>query len=121
VEAEHGVQLDLVRALKEALEAGRDRSASGALLRQLLDYSDAHFLSEQLLMRLYAYPAYEDHVQEHDRLVGRLRAMTESWEREEGEAAGRLLQQVEEWLVVHMSTTDKALETYLAEHVPRPA
>jgi hemerythrin len=121
VEAEHQVQLDLVRALRAALEKGQDRSSTTALLRQLLDYSDAHFLSEHLLMRLHAYPAYEDHVQEHDRLVEQLRGTAASWERGEGEAAGTLLQQVEESLLVHMTTTDKALEGYLAEHGPRPA
>ena len=120
MEAEHRVQLDLVRALREALEKGEDRASTSILLRQVLDYSDAHFLSEQLLMRLYAYPAYEDHVGEHDRLVDELRAMADSWEKGEGEAAGRLLLRVEEWLVTHMTTTDKALEAYLAEHVPRP-
>ena len=118
MEAEHQVQLDLVRALRDALERGEGRSSTSALLRQLLEYSEAHFLSEQLLMRLYAYPAYEDHVQEHDRLVEQLRSMTRSWEGGEGEAAGNLLQRVEEWLLTHMATADKALEGYLAEHVP---
>ena len=124
MEAEHQVQLELVRALKEALEAGENDPASGAvpaLLRRLVDYSDAHFLSEQLLMRLYAYPAYEDHVGEHDRLVGELRSLAEAWERGEGAAAAGLLARVEEWLSTHMATTDTALEAYLVEHGPRPA
>jgi hemerythrin-like metal-binding protein len=120
VEAEHRVQLDLLRALKEAVEKGADPSSTSVLLGQLLEYSDGHFLSEQLLMRLHAYPAYEHHVQEHDRLVEQLRAMAQSWERGEGREAGRLLQQVEEWLLVHMTTTDSALEAYLAEHVRKP-
>jgi hypothetical protein len=60
-------------------------------------------------------------VQEHDRLVGQLRALAESWERGEGQSAGDLLQQAEQWLLVHMTTTDTALEAYLAEQGPRPA
>jgi hemerythrin len=122
VEAEHQVQLGLVRALKEALEAGPDGPSSGAvpaLLRRLVDYSDAHFLSEQLLMRLYAYPAYADHVLAHDRLIGELRGLAESWEKGGGEAAG-LLGRVEEWLLTHMATADKALQAYLAEQRPGP-
>ena len=120
MEAEHQVQLGLVRALKEALEAGPDDPASGAvpaLLRRLVDYSDAHFLSEQLLMRLYAYPAYSDHVLEHDRLIGELRGLAESWEKGGGDAAG-LVGRVERWLLTHMATADKALEAYLAEQGP---
>lgn len=119
MEGEHRVQLDLVRALRGALERGEDRASTSALLRQLLDYSDAHFLSEQLLMRLHAYPAYEDHVGEHDRLVDELRRTAGSWESGEGETARHLLLRVEDWLLAHMATADKALEAHLAEHVPR--
>ena len=122
VAAEHRVQLELLHALQETLAGGdADRSASGGLLKQLLDYSEAHFLSEQLLMRLYAYPAYEDHVQEHDRLIGDLRDLSVAWAEGEAEAAGTLLVKVEEWLLIHMNTTDKALEGYLAENGPLPS
>jgi hemerythrin-like metal-binding protein len=120
--AEHQVQLDLLRALQDILaRGGEDRSASTGLLKQLLDYSEAHFLSEQLLMRLYAYPAYEEHVQEHERLIGDLRDLSVAWTEGETEAAGNLLARVEDWLLTHMSTTDKVLESYLAEHGPRPS
>ena len=121
MEAEHRVQLELLRSLQEALAQGdEDRAVSGDLLKQLLDYSEAHFLSEQLLMRLHAYPAYEEHVQEHDRLIETLRSLSDDWARGEGEAAGNLLRRVEDWLLTHMKTTDEALATYLAEHGPRP-
>ena len=121
MEAEHRVQLELLRSLQEALaQSDGDRSLSGDLLKQLLDYSEAHFLSEQLLMRLHAYPAYEEHVQEHDRLIETLRTLSEDWVQGGGEAAGNLLRTVEDWLLTHMKTSDEALAAYLAEHGPRP-
>jgi hemerythrin-like metal-binding protein len=121
MEAEHRVQLELLRGLQETLaRGGEDRSASTDLLKQLLEYSEAHFLSEQLLMRLHAYPAYGEHVQEHDRLIGTLRRLSEDWAAGEAEAAGNLLRSVEDWLLTHMGTTDEALAAYLAEHGPRP-
>lgn len=120
--AEHQLQLELLHALQETLARGDgDLSTSGGVLKQLLDYSEAHFLSEQLLMRLYAYPGYEAHVQEHDQLVGALRDLSVSWTEGEGEAAGDLLVQVEDWLLTHMSTTDEALREYLARSGPRPS
>jgi hemerythrin len=120
VEAEHRIQLQLVRALRQAL-AGQDRAASHALLEQLLGYSDAHFLSEKLLMRLHAYPAYEHHVQEHDRLVDELQALAASVQGGDAESLSQLLPRVEEWLLRHMQTTDLALEAFLAEQAPRSA
>jgi len=121
LEAEHRVQRELLRRLQETLAQGdEERSASGDLLGQLLDYSEAHFLSEQLLMRLHSYPAYEEHVQEHDRLIETLRTLSEDWARGGGEATGNLLRRVEDWLLTHMRTTDEALAAYLAEHGPHP-
>lgn len=121
MEAEHRVQLELLQSLQEALAQGdEDRSASSDLLKRLLEYSEAHFLSEQLLMRLHAYPAYQAHVQEHDRLIETLRALSDDWTAGGGEAAGNLLRSVEGWLLTHMKTTDEALAAYLAEHGPRP-
>ena len=121
MDAEHRVQLDLLRGLQEALaRGGEDRSASADVLTQLLEYSEAHFLSEQLLMRLHAYPAYEEHAQEHDRLMGTLRRLSEDWAAGGGEAAGNLLSSVEDWLLTHMNTSDEALAAYLGAHGPRP-
>ena len=122
VAAEHRVLVELLRALQKALgRAETDRSACSSLLKQLLDYSEAHFLSEQLLMRFHGYPAYEEHVLEHDRLIGDLRDLSVAWTEGGGDAAGNLLERVEEWLLTHMSTADMALEGYLAQHAPRPS
>jgi hemerythrin len=122
VEAEHRVQLGLLRALRQALERGdADRSISGALARQLLEYSEVHFLSEQLLMRLYAYPGYDDHLLEHDRLIDRLQATLREWQKGELSEAGQLLDGLEDWLLSHMTTSDDRLEQYLVASGRVPA
>jgi hemerythrin len=115
MEAEHRVQLGLLKAFHEALGRKGGREAAAVLLRQLLDYSEAHFLSEQILMREHAYPGYEAHVAEHDRLLDQLRNMVKDWDRDETEVLDRRATHVEDWLHVHMRTTDHKLEEYLQE------
>ena len=122
MEAEHRVQIGLLRALREALERGEsDRPVSGDLAEQLLEYSQVHFLSEQLLMRLYAYPAHDEHVQEHDGLLERLQGVLRQWQLGELAAAGELLDTLEDWLLVHMTTSDDLLQKYLVDHGRVPA
>ncbi len=121
IEAEHRIQLGLLRAFRETLERGEaQRAESGVLLRQLLEYSEAHFLSEQLLMRQYAYPGYEQHVLEHDRLLGQLQALCAEWEQATA-GTGAALHAVEDWLLEHLATEDTQLEAYLAGSGPRPS
>lgn len=120
LDAEHGVQFELLGALSAAL--GRDvvdRPAVAALLRQLFDFSEAHFLSEQLLMRLYGYPDYQAHTQWHDQLLERLRTVASQWTAGGSGAAQEVVSGLEEWLHVHIREADGPLAAYLAEHGPR--
>ena len=73
-DAEHHVQLGLAQTLCEAAGAGVDMALTREILDQLVAYSDVHFLSEQLLMRLCGYPDYDDHMSDHDRLMMKLEA-----------------------------------------------
>lgn len=61
----HQLQLDLLRLLCEAVRDNRDATAVREILDQLIAFSEAHFMSEELLMRLKSYDDYENHVDEH--------------------------------------------------------
>jgi hemerythrin len=62
---EHQVQLGLLQALCDAAQNNSGAAPVGEILEQLIAYSEAHFMSEELLMRLKSYDDYEDHVDEH--------------------------------------------------------
>lgn len=112
VDVEHALQMQLVEALRTALDAG-DVAAAQEAFGRLDDVTNAHFLAEQLLMRLHAYPDHDAHVQEHDRLVAELRELSRHWS-ETGEAAS-IARRVELWLRVHIATSDDAFAAYLKQ------
>lgn len=66
---EHEVQLGLLQELRAAVRGDRDAAAVGRILEQLVAYSEAHFTSEELLMRLKSYDDYEDHVADHNHIL----------------------------------------------------
>ena len=113
IDAEHTLQVERLEALRAALSGSGDESVED-LLAQLEDYTNAHFLAEQLLMRLHAYPAYESHVAEHDRLIEELRRLGRT---AVGDANARLAlaDELERWLLEHIQTSDQALAAYLKE------
>jgi hemerythrin len=111
VEAEHHVQVGLAQALRDTVHTGKDAALAGEILDQLAAYSDVHFLSEQLLMRLCGYPDYDDHVLDHDRMMERL----EQVRRQHGGEQPLALAEAEALLALlahHISTRDRIFTDY---------
>ena len=55
LDAEHALQYKLLSEV-ERLLAEENEAAARDVIRRLYDYSEAHFASEQVLMRLHSYP-----------------------------------------------------------------
>lgn len=70
---EHQVQLELLQKLCLGLESGADAATIRQQLSDLIDYSEAHFMSEELLMRMKSYDDYEDHQDDHVHMLEVLR------------------------------------------------
>ena len=73
MEAEHRVQFELIHALQDAVTRRQDTATVEAVLDRLIDYSEAHFLSEELLMRMASYDDFEAHAEHHRQLLESLR------------------------------------------------
>jgi hemerythrin-like metal-binding protein len=113
VDDEHGVQLGLLEALHAALGPGGRRGGAAELVDRLLVFSDMHFGSEELLMRLDAYPRYGEHVDDHRRLLAQLREIEA---RVRGGADARALADgLRRAFGGHIATHDRAFAGYHPE------
>lgn len=110
IDREHQVQIRLMQALTAAIDTGGD---TAEMLAQLNEYSRAHFLSEELLMRLYAYPDYDDHILDHERMTEWLDEIAARVDQRDG-----MLRAVNELTAVflrHIGSRDKRLHDFLGE------
>ncbi len=107
---EHQVQIRLMQALAAAVARGEDIAP---ILSQLAEYSRAHFLSEELLMRLYDYPDYETHVHDHERMI----EWIESLESRTGEpeAMTHAVQELSAIFMRHIGSCDTSLHGFLSD------
>ena len=119
MEREHLAQLGLLNDLKTAVRSGADDSVVYALLHELVEHTNLHFLSEQLLMRLHAYEAYESHFLEHERLLGEVQNLRVSLVTGTETDKQRLIEALRSWLLVHIQTADKTLAEYLSRRAAR--
>jgi hemerythrin len=114
MDREHAGQLSLLNDLKAAVRSGADDSLVYALLDELVEHTNLHFLSEQLLMRLHAYEASESHFLEHERLLDELQQLKRSLATGTATDKHGLIEALRSWLLVHIQTADKRLAEYLS-------
>ena len=114
MDREHAAQLNLFNDLKAAVRGGAPDSLVYALLNDLVEHTNLHFLSEQLAMKLHAYEAYESHLLEHERLLAEVNNLNRSLATRTAAEKHSLIEALRGWLVVHIQTADKALADYLS-------
>ncbi|MCK7509540.1 MAG: hemerythrin family protein [Desulfobacterales bacterium] len=110
IDREHQLQLHLMQALATALDGDGDVDE---MLAQLADYSRAHFLSEELLMRLYAYPDYDDHVLDHEKMTEWLDALAAR--RGDRDAMQGAVSELMTVFRRHIDGRDRKLHDFMAE------
>lgn len=114
MDREHAGQLTLLNDLKAAVRSGAPDNVVYAVLDELVEHTNLHFLSEQLAMRLHAYEAAESHLLEHERLLREVQHLKESLATGTAASKHSLIEALRSWLVVHIQTADKALADYLS-------
>jgi hemerythrin len=121
LDAEHAEQLRWMNRLGAAIDAGASPETIADDVETLVGYLEAHFLSEQIMMRENAYPGYGSHRAEHDEAVTILRDLQAKFAAGDTAALQELLQALSGWLVGHIRTADLALASFAtAKGLPLP-
>jgi len=121
MDREHAGQISQLNDLKAAVRGGAPDSLVYALLDELVEHTNLHFLSEQLAMKLHAYEAYESHFLEHERLLGEVQNLKRSLAAGTATDKHSLIEALRSWLLVHIQTADKTLAEYLSTRAAQQA
>lgn len=108
VKREHLVQIRLMQALADAVGKGENVART---LAQLSEYSRAHFLSEELLMRLYDYSDYDTHVLDHERMIHWIDELEAK--KDDAAAIAHAVQEMSAIFMRHIGSCDAALHSFL--------
>lgn len=120
MDQEHRLQVSLINALEEVLRQGKDRSLAEKTLQQLVDFTSVHFHSEELMMRLYAYPQHDAHAMEHGRLLDQVDQIRRSTEADDSARALELIGSLRTWLTSHIKSMDQGFALWCAKNGIRP-
>ena len=115
IDNEHRIQIGLLNALYDAVNDKKPAAEINEILNQLTTYSELHFMSEELLMRMYAYPDYDDHVHDHETMTEFLNDIMKTITAGQDSLALKTASNMRQFLVSHISTRDEALSEYLTK------
>lgn len=120
MDTEHRLQVSLVNALEEVLRQGQDRALAERTLTQLIEFTTVHFHSEELMMRLYAYPQLDVHGAAHGKLIEQVRLIGEKQRQEQTAEALEIVAELRGWLVNHIKSMDQGFALWLAKNDLQP-
>ena len=116
MDTEHRLQVSLVNALEEVLRQNQDRALADRTFAQLVDFTTVHFHSEELMMRLYAYPQLDVHAAAHGKLVDQVRSIQTKYQANEIAEALEIIAELRGWLVNHIKSMDQGFALWLAKN-----
>jgi hemerythrin len=71
------------------------------------------------VMRLHNYPGYEPHLEEHTKLMKKVRDIRDSVVRGDQKLSQELVEGLREWLLTHIATKDVAFGEFLKSREER--
>ncbi|MDP1633714.1 MAG: bacteriohemerythrin, partial [Gallionellaceae bacterium] len=113
IDEQHRNLVYLVNRLSEAVKKDESLEAVMQMFDELLVATTHHFETESRYMDAHHYPEREEHEQEHARLVSEALHMKSQLSQGREQLA---LQSIKDWLLGHITYSDKQLGAYLSLH-----
>ncbi len=96
-----------------ALDSQKDKSIIASTLRFLLEYTTYHFTEEEMLMKNYGFPGYENHRKKHAAFKKDIDALCAKFQENDPETGLELLQVLKNWILDHILTEDRKYGEFL--------
>jgi len=113
IDDQHKQLIDMANRMHDAISAGEGKEVVEHLLADLLEFTYAHFATEENLMRQYKYPKYPAHKIEHDKLNEKVIEFKKEFkEADTAYIPLNLMDFLKEWLADHIQNIDMQYSQY---------
>ncbi|WP_038055161.1 bacteriohemerythrin [Thermodesulfobacterium hydrogeniphilum] len=111
VDTQHQKLISLINELYEALIQKKEKEVLDRILRELVDYTNYHFKTEERLMDENKCPEKEVHKKAHEFFKSKIKELIRK--KEEDYASFELFKFLKNWLITHILVMDKKLGCFL--------
>lgn len=122
LDEQHQKLFELVNEILEAMKTEKSRDAVfiASVLKQLYEYTQYHFRSEENLFVGTGYPFVEEHIQAHRDFTGKVKEMVADQNKIGSSLnAVRIAQTANAWITDHVMRFDKGYALYIKRRKKR--
>jgi hemerythrin-like metal-binding protein len=112
---QHKQLVDKMNELLNSIISGHDKEVFFETVRFIKEYSQNHFKTEELYMKNWEYPEFEEHAKEHLVFIADFNNHISKSIYQQTESAGELINKLTQWFFTHTQTTDKKLAKFLLQ------
>jgi hemerythrin len=113
---QHGILMDTMVELRQAVAHGDCREQISEVLDRLIEFTRMHFVSEEQLMQTYSYPDLATHCVAHQRILALILQSSHRLQHGEKIQTRSLLTMLRESYTEHIEYMDQEYGPWLNEH-----
>jgi hemerythrin-like metal-binding protein len=113
LDAQHMNMVKLINTLGDAVEKDQGKTVVNQVMEQLKLYISYHFTSEERLLRIHNYPAYEEHCREHQEFSDEVEDFYLDLRTGVPGVSAALHEYLRQWFVVHIQEEDQRYAKFL--------
>ncbi|MGA7858573.1 MAG: bacteriohemerythrin [Terracidiphilus sp.] len=116
IDARHGMLVETLNELNQAMERGQAKSLTEPLLHRLLAYTRDLFSTEEAMLANTNFPQLAEHLSMHRDLTGKIERYVARFDRGEVALSQHLLNFMRDWLTNHIQHQDRVYSPCLMDH-----
>ena len=113
---QHGILMDTMNELRQAVVRGRGREEICTLLDQLIEFTRMHFWSEEQLMEQSGFPGLADHRAQHHSMLAKMLQAAHRIQYGEAVPLRPLLCALRSGYIEHIEGLDRQYGPWLNDH-----
>lgn len=96
-------------------EMGKKRSPEflGGVIRELMQYAEEHFAAEEIFLKQYGFPGYDQHKKEHESFEAKVTVFQKDFEAGKETLTIEVVNFLTGWFDHHFSMTDQGYVSFL--------
>ena len=95
---------------------GKGKQILRVIIRQLIDYSEIHFQTEEIYFDKFEFPEADSHKKEHADFIQKVSDFKDGIERSQLGISVDVMQFLSSWLKDHIMKTDKQYSSFFKEN-----
>lgn len=116
IDEQHKIFFGILNELNESVFAMKSQDVLGKIFKELSDYSNYHFDTEEKYFADFNYDGAQPHIAEHKNYIKRLGEIEAKIGADETKTALELIDFMEDWMVHHIDVMDKGYTKCFQDH-----